>query len=162
MLELRFSPHRFSIRGRAHRLSPLLIYESSGIVFTNPLDEFKGAPPTECSSTAVDSLSTWMVMDELDVFSAGSMLPMSFTEIWVAGVLKRKPLHNALALPGFPSRALTLDRPQRGWFSRFASHDRRGWHSRFYSTGRLAMDTGSRQCRTLARRRSRFHGFGGR
>ena len=42
MLELRFSPHRFSIRGRAHRLSPVDL-NSSSIVFTNPLDEFKGA-----------------------------------------------------------------------------------------------------------------------
>ena len=43
MLKLRFSPHRFSILYSSPSAFTPVDLDSSGIVFTNPLEELKGA-----------------------------------------------------------------------------------------------------------------------
>ena len=73
----------------------------------------------------------------------------------------KKPLPDALALPGFPSRAACwIDLNEDGSLDLLL--DRRGWHSRFYSA---RMAGNGYRLQTMQDSRSKgswFHGFGGR
>ena len=79
--------------------------DSSGIVFTNPLDEFKGASNRVLFNGSGLALGDVDGDGWVDVFFCGIDAPNELYRNLGGWRFEKKPLPEALALPGFPSRA---------------------------------------------------------